>query len=169
MSAGRDAVARTLAIVRKELVDTFRDRRSGTVTLLSSILAGPILLILIFNLMARQVDRTLELTLPVKGAEHAPALVAFLERQQVTITQAPGDYENAIRRCDLDVVLVVDDAFAADVRKIVGQIYKRNLDAWAEDEGTFNPAKPAPGKRKGARKPTAKPARRAKPAKARKK
>ncbi|HET9750262.1 MAG TPA: ABC transporter permease [Casimicrobiaceae bacterium] len=108
-------VARTLAIVRKELVDTFRDRRSGTVTLLSSILAGPILLLLIFNLMARQADRALDLTLPVKGAEHAPAVVAFLERQQVTITQAPGDYENAIRRGDLDVVLVVDDAFASDV------------------------------------------------------
>ena len=110
-----EALARTLAIVRKELVDTFRDRRSGTVTLLSSILAGPILLLLIFNLMARQVDRALELTLPVKGAEHAPAVVAFLERQQVTITQAPGDYEDAIRRGDLDVVLVVDDAFASDV------------------------------------------------------
>jgi sodium transport system permease protein len=110
-----EALARTLAIVRKELVDTFRDRRSGTVTLLSSILAGPILLLLIFNLMARQVDRALELTLPVKGAEHAPAVVAFLERQQVTITQATGEYENAIRRGDLDVVLVVDDAFASDV------------------------------------------------------
>ncbi|HET9668394.1 MAG TPA: ABC transporter permease [Casimicrobiaceae bacterium] len=132
MSAGRDAVARTLAIVRKELVDTFRDRRSGTVTLLSSILAGPILLILIFNLMARQVDRALELTLPVKGAEHAPALVAFLERQQVTITQAPGDYENAIRRGDLDVVLVVDDAFAADVARgkpgRVRLVYDRSRD-----------------------------------------
>jgi sodium transport system permease protein len=110
-----EALARTLAIVRKELVDTVRDRRSGTVTLLSSILAGPILLLLIFNLMARQVDRALELTLPVKGAEHAPAVVAFLERHQVTITQATGEYENAIRRGDLDVVLVVDDAFASDV------------------------------------------------------
>jgi len=115
MSAMREALARTLAIVRKELVDTFRDRRSGTVTLLSSILAGPILLLLIFNLMARQVDRALELTLPVMGAEHAPAVVAFLERQQVTITQAPGDYEDAIRRGDLDVVLVVDGTFASDV------------------------------------------------------
>ena len=106
---------RTLAILRKELTDMFRDRRTATVTLLSSILAGPILLLLIFNLMARQVDRALELTLPVKGAEHAPAVVAFLERQQVTIAPAPADYENAVRRGDLDVVLVVDDAFASDV------------------------------------------------------
>ena len=48
---------RTLAILRKELLDTFRDRRTGTVTLLSSILAGPIFLMLIFNLMASQAER----------------------------------------------------------------------------------------------------------------
>jgi hypothetical protein len=57
----------------------------------------------------------------------------------------------------------------SEVRKIVGDIYQRNLDAWAEDEGTFNPTKPAPAKRKGARKPATKPARRAKATKARKK
>jgi len=128
----RDTVARTHAIVRKELVDTFRDRRSGTVTLLSSILAGPILLILIFNLMARQVDRAHDLTLPVKGAERAPAVVAFLERQQVTIATAPADYEDAIRRGDLDVVLVVDNGFAADVAQgkpgRVQLVYDRSRD-----------------------------------------
>ena len=128
----RDTVARTHAIVRKELVDTFRDRRSGTVTLLSSILAGPILLILIFNLMARQVDRAHDLTLPVKGAERAPAVVAFLERQQVTIATAPADYEDAIRRGDLDVVLVVDKGFAADVAQgkpgRVQLVYDRSRD-----------------------------------------
>jgi sodium transport system permease protein len=109
------SVQRTLAIVRKELVDTFRDRRTGTVTLLSSILAGPILLMLIFNLMASQAGRARDLTLPVQGAERAPAVVAFLERQQVKVMPAPGDYEAAIRRGDLDVVLVVDDGFMHDV------------------------------------------------------
>jgi sodium transport system permease protein len=109
------SVQRTLAIVRKELVDTFRDRRTGTVTLLSSILAGPILLMLIFNLMASQAGRARDLTLPVQGAEHAPAVVAFLERQQVKVMPAPGDYDAAIRRGDLDVVLVVDDGFMHDV------------------------------------------------------
>jgi len=85
------AVQRTLAILRKELLDTFRDRRTGTVTLLSSILAGPIFLMLIFNLMASQAERARELTLPVQGGEYAPAVVAFLERQQVKVTKAPDD------------------------------------------------------------------------------
>src|SRR5690242_7788571 len=109
------AVQRTLAILRKELLDTFRDRRTGTVTLLSSILAGPIFLMLIFNLMASQAERARELTLPVQGGEYAPAVVAFLERQQVKVTKAPDDYDAQIRRGDLDVVLIIDDAFANDV------------------------------------------------------
>jgi sodium transport system permease protein len=108
-------VHRTTAILRKELVDMFRDRRTGTVTLLSSILAGPIFLVLIFNLMANQAERARTLTLPVMGAEYAPAVVAFLERQQVNVTQAPDDYDAKIRRGDLDVVLIIDDEFAKDV------------------------------------------------------
>jgi sodium transport system permease protein len=106
---------RTLAILRKELLDIFRDRRTGTVTLLSSILAGPIFLLLIFNLMASQAERARELTLPVQGSEYAPAVVAFLERQQVKVTKAPDDYDAQIRRGELDVVLIIDDGFANDI------------------------------------------------------
>jgi sodium transport system permease protein len=106
---------RTLAILRKELLDLFRDRRTGMVTLLSSILAGPVLLLLIFNLMGNQAERARELTLPVMGADYAPAVVAYHERQQVKVTKAPDDYDARIRRGDLDVVLIVDSAFGADV------------------------------------------------------
>jgi len=108
------SLSRVLAIARKELTDMFRDRRTAMVTLVSAIAAGPIFLILIFNLIANQADRARDLRLPVVGREHAPALAAFLERQQVTLTDAPADYEAQIRRGDLDVVLVVDPAFARD-------------------------------------------------------
>jgi sodium transport system permease protein len=109
------AAGRTLAVLRKELLDMFRDRRTGMVTLLSAICAGPIFLLLIFNLIASQAERARELKLPVVGGVYAPAVVAYLERQQVTVTEAPADYDAQIRRGDLDVVLVVDDQFAADV------------------------------------------------------
>jgi sodium transport system permease protein len=126
------ALGRTFAVLRKELLDTFRDRRTGSVTLLSSILAGPIFLLLIFNLMANQADRARELTLPVAGAEYAPAVVAFLERQQVHVTQAPPDYDAQIRRGDLDVVLIIDDRFGSDVAQgkpgIVRLVFDRSRD-----------------------------------------
>jgi sodium transport system permease protein len=106
---------RVFAVIRKELTDMFRDRRTAMVTLLSAIAAGPIFLLLIFNLIASQADRARELKLPVVGREHAPALAAFLERQQVELTAAPADYEGRIRSGDLDVVLVIDAKFASDV------------------------------------------------------
>jgi sodium transport system permease protein len=115
MTSARTAVARMLAIVRKELLDTLRDRRTGMVTLLSAILAGPIFLLLIFNLIASQAERARDLRLPVVGAEFAPAVIAYLERQQVTITPAPADYDAQIRRGDVDVVLVIGERFGTDV------------------------------------------------------
>ncbi|HET9046377.1 MAG TPA: ABC transporter permease [Casimicrobiaceae bacterium] len=110
-----NAVARAVAVARKELTDMFRDRRTAMVTLMSAIAAGPIFLILIFNLIANQADRARDLKLPVDGRERAPALAAFLERQQATLTSAPKDYEAQIRSGDLDVVLVIDSQFAQDV------------------------------------------------------
>jgi sodium transport system permease protein len=107
--------SRIFAVIRKELTDMFRDRRTAMVTLLSAIAAGPIFLLLIFNLIASQADRARELKLPVIGREHAPALAAFLERQQVDLIAAPADYEARIRSGDLDVVLVIDAKFASDV------------------------------------------------------
>jgi sodium transport system permease protein len=111
------AIARTIAILRKELLDTLRDRRTGTVTLLSAILAGPIFLLLIFNLMASQAEHAREITLPVMGAEYAPAVIAFLQRQQVSVTKAPADYDAQIRHGNLDVVLIIDASFSKDVEQ----------------------------------------------------
>jgi sodium transport system permease protein len=108
-------VARIVAIARKEIVDIFRDRRTMMVTLLTAIAAGPMMLMLVLNLVASQTEKAIELKLPAVGLEHAPALAAFLTRQQVTLQPAPADYEQKIRAGDLDVVLEVDASFAADV------------------------------------------------------
>jgi sodium transport system permease protein len=117
VKARAGALARTFAILRKEWLDMLRDRRTATVTLVSSIAAGPLFLILILNQIASQAERARDLSLPVAGAEYAPALVAFLERQQVSVSEAPPDYDAQIRRGDLDVVLIVDEEFAADVAR----------------------------------------------------
>ncbi len=107
--------ARILTVTRKELLDTFRDRRTMLMTLLPALVAGPLVLMLMFSVIASQMDKVRELKLPTVGKEHAPALAAFLERQQVTLTTAPADYEAKIRGGEVDVVLVVDDKYEADV------------------------------------------------------
>ncbi len=110
----------------------FRDRRSMVVILVTAIAAGPLLLMLVMNLVASQMEKRRELTLPAIGLEHAPALVAFLERQQVTLVPAPADYEQQIRAGDLDIAMEVDADFAKDVAEgrpgKVGLVYDRSRD-----------------------------------------
>jgi sodium transport system permease protein len=83
-------------------------------------------------MIARQADRARELTLPVQGATHAPAVIAFLERQQVTVTPAPDDFETRVRAGELDVVMIVDARFAEDVANgraaTVRLVYDRSRD-----------------------------------------
>ncbi|MCC6193957.1 MAG: ABC transporter permease [Burkholderiales bacterium] len=110
MKASRIAI-----VAAKEIRDTARDRRTLLVSLLMAVAAGPVFLVLIFNLIASQADRARELKLPATGLAQAPALAAFLVRNQVTLSDAPADYEAKLRAGDLDVVLVVDADFEKDV------------------------------------------------------
>jgi len=123
---------RIVAVARKELLDTLRDRRTLLVTLLPALVAGPLVLMLMFTVIASQLTKAQELKLPAVGQDHAPALVAFLERQQVTLTPAPADYEAKIRSGEIDVVLVIDDKFESDVAEgkagTVRLVYDRSRD-----------------------------------------
>ena len=126
------STARIATVAAKEIVDTIRDRRTILVTLLTAIAAGPVFLVLIFNMTANQADKARELKLPVIGREYAPALIAFLEREQVTIQAAPADYEAQIRGGDLDVALWIDPKFEADIAAgragTVRLVYDRSRD-----------------------------------------
>jgi len=119
-------------IAAKELVDMVRDRRTLVVTFITAIAAGPLLMLLVLNLAATQAEKARELSLPVVGREHAPALIAFLERQQVTLPVAPAGYEDAIRGGTLDVVLEIDASFRDDVENgrpgTVRLVYDRSRD-----------------------------------------
>jgi len=125
-------LTRILAIARKELRDASRDRRTLTMTVVSAALAGPIFLVLIFNLIASQADKVRDLTLPVVAAERAPALIDYLKRQQVTISAAPADYEARIRAGDMDVALLIDENFSRDVAAgragVVQLVFDRSRD-----------------------------------------
>lgn len=126
------ALRQLIAVLGKELLDTFRDRRTIFVTLLTAIAAGPLFLALILNMAASQAEKARDLKLPVAGAANAPALIAFLKRQQVRIETAPADYEARIRSGDLDVALTIDAQFEGDVAAgkagTVRLVYDRSRD-----------------------------------------
>jgi sodium transport system permease protein len=124
--------SRIATVARKELVDLLRDRRTMVVTLVTAIAAGPLVLLLMVNLLASFAETTLELKLPAAGLEHAPALAAFLARQQVTLQPLPAGYETLIRSGDLDLALEVDAGFPAAVAAgkaaTVRLVYDRSRD-----------------------------------------
>src|SRR5689334_2152179 len=84
-------------IFAKEVIDALRDRRTLLLTLFGSVLSGPLVLMLLFKLISTEIDRADQVTLPVIGAQHAPALIAFLERERVRIEPPPEDFEKRVR------------------------------------------------------------------------
>jgi len=103
---------RVLVVLRKELADNFRDRKSLVNSLLSALL-GPLMLLLLLYVLgsvsSSRAERPLEL--PVAGGELAPGLIAFLEQRNVEVLPAPADPEAAVRAGDTEAVLVVGASY----------------------------------------------------------
>ncbi|MET0288889.1 MAG: ABC transporter permease [Pseudoxanthomonas sp.] len=94
-------------VMRKELVDLFRDRRTLLLTIGLGPVLMPLLLLGIGTLGEKRVKALTEkpLELPVVGKEHAPNLIAWLEGQNVTIKAPPQDIPAAIANQQEDLVM----------------------------------------------------------------
>ena len=105
-----------IAVWFKEVMDNFRDRRVILSTLVFGPLFGPVFLVVMLGFAERQTSERLEsaLELPVVGAEQAPNLIAYLERQGVIIKDAPEDPEETIRSEEEEVVLRIPESFGED-------------------------------------------------------
>lgn len=115
-------------VMRKELLDLFRDRR----TVLLGLFMAPLLfpaLILGMGTVAEQRARTqLEgtLELPVIGAERAPNLVAHLATRNIDVIDPPEDAEAAIRDQVHEVILSIPEDYPErwrDSRPALVEIY----------------------------------------------
>ncbi len=100
------------AVLRKEMLDGIRDRRS-LVSLLISALVGPLLVTFLFSRIAERQRSADEVSVPVVGMEHAPAFVDWLKQQSgVEVVAGPADAENAVRERNADLVVVIDKEFS---------------------------------------------------------
>jgi sodium transport system permease protein len=106
------------AVMRKELLDLFRDRRTLALALFMGPLLFPVFILGIGTLaesrMRTQLESTLEL--PVIGAAHAPNLVAFLDTLDIRAIDPPEDAEAAIRAQAHEVILSIPAEFPAQWR-----------------------------------------------------
>ena len=105
-------------VMRKELRELGRDRRTLMLSLLLTPLLYPALILgmgyLTENRVRTQVDKTLEI--PMVGAEHAPNLVKFLATNGITSAKAPDNLDAAIRTQEIDVALRISPDYADDWR-----------------------------------------------------
>jgi sodium transport system permease protein len=106
----------------KEVRDALRDRRTALMVFVASIVTGPLTLVLMAQFISGLEDKAATLKVRIAGQEHAPALVNFLQRNDVEIEVAPADYEKRIREGGLDAVIVVPDDF--DDRFLAGDAAK---------------------------------------------
>ena len=107
------------AVMRKELLDLFRDRRTVMLGLLMAPLLFPAMILGVGALAEQRAKTQLESTLelPVIGAEHAPNLVAHLETSNIEVIEPPEDPEAAIRAQDYEVILSIPAEFPEQWRE----------------------------------------------------
>ena len=105
-------------VMRKELRDFARDRRTFLLTLLMAPLIYPLLFLGMGKLTELRAETQLEknLTLSVVGIERAPNLIAFLASRGIDAKAATADYEARILNQSEDVALVIDKDFGDDWR-----------------------------------------------------
>lgn len=102
-------------VFAKETLDNLRDRRT-LITALLSTLIGPAMVLVLYTVLGQVSSERAEqpLSLPVVGAENAPALISFMRQNDVTIMPGPADPEAEVRTGNLDVVLVIPSGFGDD-------------------------------------------------------
>jgi sodium transport system permease protein len=99
----------------KECIDNLRDRRALSTALLLPLM-GPFSLWLMFLAVADVHEKRTAPKVPVQGRAHAPTLVAALERDGLQLVDAPVDAVAAVKKGDVDLVLVIPPHFGDDLR-----------------------------------------------------
>ncbi|MBU6420955.1 MAG: ABC transporter permease [Gammaproteobacteria bacterium] len=105
-------------VLRKEVIDNLRDRRTLLTVLVFGPLFGPIFYVAIMNVSVNQQIANLNqpLKLPVQGAQYAPNLVDFLKQHNTEIVPAPANPQQAVKAGTADVVLIIPREYAAAFR-----------------------------------------------------
>jgi len=102
------------AVYWKEVRENLRDRRTLVNALITGPLLGPVMFIMLMNVMVNRElaksDRPI--SVPVIGAEVAPNLIAALKGAGIDAAPAVPDPENAVREQRADIVLRISPEYA---------------------------------------------------------
>src|SRR5512140_883840 len=94
-------------VFRKELKDALRDRRTWLVVLVSSILAGPISLLLLSKFVSGVEENVARREVYLAGGASAPTLANFIQRAGGSVKEAPADFREQVRSGELQNAVVI--------------------------------------------------------------
>lgn len=99
-------------VLRKELVDGLRDRRS-LISVLAPLALFPLAVFIGMNQVTEGAERARQITVPVVGTEHARELIDWLDQQAgIEIEPGPDRPREAVRNGDVDFAVVIPEDFA---------------------------------------------------------
>lgn len=93
-------------VFRKEWKDALRDRRTLLALLMSSVLMGPLMLVLVSSLASDLEAKSSSRVVTMTHIEQAPRLKNYFERQGFNVEQAPADFELRLKKGALDQAVV---------------------------------------------------------------
>lgn len=102
------------AVYWKEVRENLRDRRTLVSAFITGPLLGPLLFIMLMNVMVkRELARVdVPISVPVIGAEHAPNLMAALRGSGIDPAPPVADPERAVREMRAELVMRISDRYA---------------------------------------------------------
>ena len=100
-----------VTVLRKELIDHLRDRRTALMVFTLSIVMGPLILIGLTYFISSVEEKAEKKEVYVQGTENSPQLANFFARQDVTIKNPKSDFRELIKQGKHDAVLVIPKDF----------------------------------------------------------
>ena len=101
-------------VLRKELVDGLRDRRS-LLSVLAPLAIIPVMMFVAMDQASDQIERARQVTIPVVGAEHARELIDWLDQQAgIEIEEGPAQPREEVLAGNVDFVVIIPEDFAED-------------------------------------------------------
>ena len=105
-------------VLRKEIIDSLRDKRTMLGVLLSGVVMGPLILIAISAFIATMEEHAEKREVFISGLAHGPSLQNFLERQTWVVKEAPADFEALLRASKLgDPVVLLPSDFESAIER----------------------------------------------------
>lgn len=106
-----------MAVFQKELKDGSRDKRAIMSAFLFPILAPCLVYFMLMAIIDLR-NSSEDITIPITGAEYAPALIQWLEERNVTIEPFEGDAKAAVKNKEQELVFIIPPTYQEKLKEL---------------------------------------------------